>query len=228
MRKDEVEWIPKTRLGKMVKEDKIKSISEVLATRMPIREPGIVDALVPNLEDEVIEIKMVQKMSDSGRKVKFAATVVIGNKDGYVGMGHGKARETGDAIQKAIENAKINIIEIKRGCGSWECGCGRSHTVPFAVMGKSGSVRVYLKPSPQGVGLAIGDVPKKVLAIAGIQDTWGFSEGHTKSTVNFAFATFNALKETAKFKINEKLVLSTPIYKGGVMNVSSDKGQGKQ
>ena len=228
MTKDEVEWVPRTRLGKMVKEGKIKSISEVLGTRMPIRESGIVDTLLPNLEDEVIEIKMVQKMSDSGRKVKFAATVVIGNKDGYVGMGHGKARETGDAIEKAIGNAKINVVEIKRGCGSWECGCGRSHTLPFRVMGKSGSVRVYLKPAPQGVGLAIGDIPKKVLTIAGIQDTWGFSEGHTKSTVNFAFATFNALKETAKFKINEKLNLSTPIYKGGVMNVSSDKSQRKQ
>ncbi len=228
MTKEEIEWIPRTRLGKMVKEGKIKSISEVIATHMPIRESGIVDTLVPNLEDEVIEIKMVQKMSDSGRKVKFAATVVIGNKDGYVGMGHGKAKETGDAIQKAIENAKINLIEIKRGCGSWECGCGRSHTLPFEVMGKSGSVRVYLKPAPQGVGLAIGDIPKKVLSIAGISDTWGFSEGHTKSTVNFAYATFNALKETSKFKINEKLNLSTPIYKGGVMNVSSDKSQGKQ
>jgi small subunit ribosomal protein S5 len=226
--KEEVEWIPVTRLGKMVKEGKLKTISDVLDTHMPIREAGIVDMLVPNLEDEVIEIKMVQKMSDSGRKVKFAATVVVGNRDGYVGMGHAKARETGDAIEKAISNAKINIIEIKRGCGSWECGCGRSHTLPYEVIGKSGSVRVYLKPAPQGVGLAIGDIPKKVLAIAGIQDTWGFSEGHTKSTVNFAYATFNALKETSKFKINEKLVLSTPIYKGGVMNVSSDKGKGKQ
>ncbi|MGC8644764.1 MAG: 30S ribosomal protein S5 [Thermoplasmata archaeon] len=228
MTKEAIEWVPRTRLGKMVKEGKLKSISEVLAMHVPIREPGIVDALLPNLEDEVIEIKMVQKMSDSGRKVKFAATVVVGNRDGYVGMGHAKARETGDAIEKAIENAKVNIIEIKRGCGSWECGCGRSHTVPFAVMGKSGSVRVYLKPAPQGVGLAIGDIPKKVLSIAGIQDTWGFSEGHTKSTVNFAYATFNALKETVKFKMNSKLVLSTPIYKGGVMSVSGSQDQGKQ
>ncbi|MEM4778601.1 MAG: 30S ribosomal protein S5 [Thermoplasmatales archaeon] len=228
MTKEAIEWVPKTRLGKMVKEGQLKSIAEVIAMHVPIREPGIVDALLPNLEDEVIEIKMVQKMSDSGRKVKFAATVVVGNRDGYVGMRHAKARETGDAIEKAIENAKLNIIEIKRGCGSWECGCGRSHTLPFEVMGKSGSVRVYLKPAPQGVGLAIGDIPKKVLAMAGIQDTWGFSEGHTKSTVNFAYATFNALKETVRFKINSKLVLSTPIYKGGVMSVSSNQNQGKQ
>lgn len=228
MTKEVIEWVPRTRLGKMVKEGKLKTMSEVLATHMPIREAGLVDVLLPNLEDEVIEIKMVQKMSDSGRKVKFAATVVVGNRDGYVGMGHAKARETGDAIEKAIENAKVNIIEIKRGCGSWECGCGRSHTLPFTVMGKSGSVRVYLKPAPQGVGLAIGDIPKKVLAIAGIRDTWGFSEGHTKSTVNFAYATFNALKETVKFKMNSKLVLSTPIYKGGVLSVSSGQDQGKQ
>jgi SSU ribosomal protein S5P len=194
------DWTPKTKLGRMVKEGKLKTISEVLATRMPIREPQIVDMLLPNLEDEVIDIKMVQKMSDSGRKSKFAATVVVGNRNGYVGIGHGKARETGDAIEKALENAKLNIIEIKRGCGSWECGCGRSHTVPFEVVGKSGSVRVYLKPAPQGVGLAIGDIPKKVLELAGISDTWGFSEGHTKTSVNFAYATFNALKETARFR----------------------------
>jgi small subunit ribosomal protein S5 len=223
MTDENIEWIPKTRLGKMVKNGELKTISEVLALHIPIRESQIVDTLLPNLEDEVIEIKMVQKMSDSGRKVKFAATVVVGNRDGYVGIGHAKAKETGDAIEKAIENAKLNIVEIKRGCGSWECGCGRSHTVPFEVTGKSGSVKVDLKPAPQGVGLAIGDIPKKVLAMAGIQDTWGFSEGHTKSTVNFAYATFNALKETSKFKINNKLVLSTPIYKGGVMSVRSDK-----
>jgi len=223
MTDENIEWIPKTRLGKMVKNGELKTISEVLALHIPIRESQIVDTLLPNLEDEVIEIKMVQKMSDSGRKVKFAATVVVGNRDGYVGIGHAKAKETGDAIEKAIENAKLNIVEIKRGCGSWECGCGRSHTVPFEVTGKSGSVKVDLKPAPQGVGLAIGDTPKKVLAMAGIQDTWGFSEGHTKSTVNFAYATFNALKETSKFKINNKLVLSTPIYKGGVMSVRSDK-----
>ncbi|MEM0128048.1 MAG: 30S ribosomal protein S5 [Thermoplasmatales archaeon] len=228
MTKEAIEWVPRTRLGKMVKEGQLKSISEVIAMHVPIREPGIVDALLPNMVDEVIEIKMVQKMSDSGRKVKFAATVVVGNRDGYVGMGHAKARETGDAIEKAIENAKLNIIEIKRGCGSWECGCGRSHTLPYEVMGKSGSVRVYLKPAPQGVGLAIGDIPKKVLSMAGIQDTWGFSEGHTKSTVNFAYATFNALKETVRFKMNSKLVLSTPIYKGGVMSVSSNQDQRKQ
>ncbi len=217
------DWTPKTKLGKMVKEGKLKTITEVLATRMPIREAQIVDSLLPNLEEEVIDIKMVQKMSDSGRKSKFAATVVVGNRDGYVGIGHGKARETGDAIEKALENAKMNIVEIKRGCGSWECGCGKSHTVPFEVVGKSGSVRVYLKPAPQGVGLAIGDIPKKVLELAGISDTWGFSEGHTKTSVNFAYATFNALKETAKFKINDKLVLSTPIYKGGVLHVRSGK-----
>jgi len=76
--KEVIEWVPRTRLGKMVKEGKLKTMSEVLATHMPIREAGLVDVLLPNLEDEVIEIKMVQKMSDSGRKVKFAATVVLG------------------------------------------------------------------------------------------------------------------------------------------------------
>src|SRR5437867_12874826 len=75
------------------------------------------------------------------------------------------------------------MIEIKRGCGSWECGCGRSHTLPFKVTGSSGSVEVVLKPAPQGVGLAVGDIAKSVLRLAGITDAWGFTKGHTKTTV---------------------------------------------
>src|SRR2546422_9287836 len=93
------------------------------------------------------------------------------------------------------------MIEIKRGCGSGECGCGRSHTFPFKVTGSSGSVEVVLKPAPQGVGLAVGDVAKSVLRLAGITDAWGFTKGHTKTTVNYALATFAALRQTGQVKV---------------------------
>jgi len=95
----------------------------------------------------------------------------------------------------------LNMIEIKRGCGSWECGCQRAHSLPFRVTARSGSVVVTLKPAPQGVGLAVGDVAKSVLRLAGITDAWGFTKGHTKTTVNYALATFAALRRTAELKV---------------------------
>jgi len=216
-------WYPKTKLGKLVAEGKITSMSEALRTRLPLKEPEIVNMLLPNLEEKVVDIKMVQRMTDSGRRTKFSVTVVVGNKDGFVGIGRAKGKEVGPVIKKAVDNAKLNIIEIKRGCGSWECGCNRPHSLPFKVEGSSGSVRVVLKPAPRGVGLAVGDVAKDVLRLAGIQDAWGFTSGHTKTTVNYAIATFNALKQTAVMKLNEKITVNLAIYKGGGFNVSGDQ-----
>jgi len=132
-----------------------------------------------------------------------------------------RQKKAAPAIRKAINDAKLNLIEIKRGCGSWECGCGRAHTLPFVVEGKSGSVTVKLKPAPQGVGRAVGDVAKSILKMAGIEDSWGFAKGHTKTTVNYASATFFALLETVKIKINPSTKLSTPIYVGSVANAGS-------
>ncbi len=215
-------WEPKTRLGKLVAEGKITSMSQALRSNLPLREPEIVDALLGDtLQDEVIDVRMVQRMTDSGRRVKFSVMVAVGNGDGFVGIGTAKAKEVGAAIRKAIENAKLNIIEIKRGCGSWECGCGMPHSVPFKVTGKCGSVRVTLKPAPKGVGLAVGDVAKIILRLAGVKDVWGFTQGHTKTTVNYAAATFDALKQTTVVRINNRLIM--PIYKGGVEDVRSDQ-----
>ena len=148
----DIGWIPKTRLGKLVYEGKITTMSEALASRFPLKEPEIVDILLPEMEDEVLDVNMVQRMTDSGRRVRFAITAVVGNGDGFVGMGRAKGKEVGPTIRNAIDRAKLNIIEIKRGCGSWECGCGNPHTLPFAVEGKCGSVNVTFKPAPRGVG----------------------------------------------------------------------------
>ena len=214
-------WEPKTLLGKMVYEGKITTMSRALRTNLPLREPEIVDALLPDLQEEVIDVRMVQRMTDSGRRTKFSVLVAVGNENGFVGIGKVKAKEVGAAIRKAIENAKLNMIEIKRGCGSWECGCGKPHSLPFEVSGKSGSVVVTLKPAPRGVGLAAGDVAKTILRLAGVKDVWGFTKGHTKTTVNYAMATFNALKKTSIVKINPRIMM--PIYKGGVEDVRSDQ-----
>lgn len=196
----EVEWIPKTRLGKLVKEGQVTNLAEALESGLPIREPQLVDALLPGLKDEVLDINMVQRMTDSGRRVKFRVTVIVGNGDGFVGLGHGKDVQVGIAIRKAIDSAKINIMRIKRGCGSWECGCGLEHTVPFEVSGKAGSLNVQLKPAPRGLGVASGGTAKKVLDAAGIKDVWTRTKGETRSTLNFAIATYNALKQTTLMK----------------------------
>ncbi|MFY9749782.1 MAG: 30S ribosomal protein S5, partial [Methanoregula sp.] len=141
-------------------------------------------------------IAMMQRMTDSGRRVQFRAVVIVGNRNGYIGFGQGKDVQVGDAIKKAITKAKMNLVKVRRGCGSWECGCNVMHSIPMQVVGTAGSVRVTLKPAPQGIGLVTGDISKKVLELAGIKDVWTFARGQTRTTINFAKATFNALKET--------------------------------
>ena len=193
------EWQPRTYVGRLVKEGKITSIDEIFRRNLPILEPEIVDVLLPNLEHEVIDVSIVQKMTDAGRITRFRAVVVVGNRDGYVGLGKGKARQFRFAVEKAIRNAKLNIIPVRRGCGSWECSCGEPHTVPFTVRGKSGSVEIVLKPAPKGTGLVAGDVAKKVLALAGIRDVWSHTKGETRTSYNFARATYMALRNLYKF-----------------------------
>ena len=198
------EFEPKTQLGHMVKDGKITDIDEIFEKGLPIMELGIVDTLLPDLEEEVMDVNLVQRMHKSGRKVNFRVIVAVGNKNGYVGLGQGKAKEVGPAIRKAVDNAKFNIIKVRRGCGDWGCVCGREHTVPFKVEGKRGSVRVTLIPAPGGVGLAIGNVGKTILGLAGIDDVWSQTMGQTQTTINFAGAVFEALKELSKVKATSR------------------------
>ncbi|WP_094228584.1 30S ribosomal protein S5 [Methanolobus psychrotolerans] len=201
----EEEWVPQTRLGILVQEGQITSMDEAIESGLPIRESNIIDILLPDLVDEVLDINMVQRMTDSGRRVKFRATVIVGNGNGFVGLGQGKDVQVGPAIRKAISNAKINIIKVTRGCGSWECACGLGHTVPSEVRGKAGSVIVELKPAPRGLGLAAGDTARKVLEKAGIKDVWTRTEGTTRTTLNFAKATFNALQNAGTVRVPVRL-----------------------
>ncbi len=219
-----MEWIPKTRLGQMVFNGEITTMSDALATKLPLREAEIVDILLPDLQDEVIDLNMVQRMTDSGRRVRFAVTCIVGNGDGFIGIGRAKGKEVGPSIRKAIDNAKLNIIEIKRGCGSWECGCGQPHALPFEVVGTCGSVTVSIKPAPRGIGLAVGDVAKSLLKLAGVHDAWGFARGNTKTKVNYAMATFEALKMTSTVRVTDAQAQSQNIVSGpvGITAAESD------
>ncbi len=195
------EWKPKTKLGKLVASGQITSMEEALATNLPLLEPEIVDTLLPNLSWVILERRRTVRVTDSGRRSSWRVAVVVGNRNGYVGVGVGKAKEYRDALNKAIKEAKLSIIKVRRGCGSWECGCGLPHSVPFKVEGKAGSVRVVLKPAPRGVGLVAADSIKPVLELAGIRDVWSKGYGNTRSRINFALATYRALKQTTTTRL---------------------------
>ena len=197
-------WEPRTRLGNKVVEGEITDMRAALNSGLPLKEPEIVDQLLPGMDDEVLDINMVQRMTDSVRRVKFRCVVVVGNRDGFVGYAEGRDEQVGGAIQKAIEVAKLNVIDVSRGCGSWECGCGRPHTVALRTTGKAGSVEVELRPAPRGLGLAGGETVRHVLDLAGIEDIWTRSSGNTRTTVNFAKATFNALRATSEARVPQR------------------------
>lgn len=200
------EWKPKTKLGKEVKEGKIKNIDEAL--KYKILESGIVDSLL-KLKSDLLAIgqskgkfgggkrrawRQTQKKTAEGNVPTFGCMVVVGNEDGYVGLGYGKAKETLPARAKALRDAKINMIKVKRGCGSFNCICNEKHSIPFKVEGKCGSSKIILWPAPQGTGLVIGNECKKILKLAGIKDVYSKTFGQTRTTFNLAKACINALE----------------------------------
>jgi len=189
-------WIPRTRLGKMVLEGQISSIEEVFMEGSKIRESEIVNVLLPDLQEEVINISLVQKQTDAGEKSRFRAIVVVGNRDGYVGLGSGKARQVRNAIEKASIDARLNITPVRRGCGSWECGCGKPHSLTFHVRGRCGGVEIVLIPGPRGLGLVASEAAKIILGLAGVKDCWTRSYGSTRTVPSFAYAIFDALRKT--------------------------------
>jgi len=209
-------WQPRTKLGGMVKRGEIKTMADALASGLPLKEVEIVDTLLPELGEEILDVGRVQRATDSGRRMRFRIVTVVGNRDGFVGIGVSKGKEAGPAIRKAIENAKLAIQPVKRGCGSWECGCGSPHTVPYRVGGKRGSVKVELNPAPRGLGLVGGEIPKKILELAGISDVWVKSSGYTRTSFNFAYAVFNALVATNKVKLRVGLAEQLHIVTGAI------------
>ncbi len=190
------QWIPKTRLGKMIQEGRVTSIEEVFMGGLQVKEPQIMDALLPDLQEEVINVNLVQKQTDAGEKSRFKAIVAVGNRDGYIGLGSGKASQVRNAIEKAAADARLKIVPVRRGCGSWECGCGRPHSVPFQIEGKTGGATIVVIPGPRGLGLVSSEVSKVILGLAGVKDCWTRSYGSTRTVPSFAYAVFDALRKT--------------------------------
>lgn len=221
-------WKPKTEIGKAVKEGKITDIDEVLAHGR-ILEAEIVDMLMPNLEKDLLLIgqakgkfgggqrrafRQTQKKTMEGNKPKFTTCAIVGNHDGYLGIGIGCAKETVPAREKAFRNAKLNIFKIARGCGSWECGCNTPHSVPFKVKGKVGSVEVVFMPAPKGKGLVANPEVKKILTMVGIKDVWSRINGKTSSRINLIKACEDALRKLTTTKVNERLRKELGIVEG--------------
>lgn len=187
-------FVPRTSLGRMVVEGKITSLEEIFEEGQRIREPEIIDVLLPDLEDEVLDINLVQKQTDAGERSRFKSIVAVGNRNGYVGVGTGKARQVREAINKGVVSAKLDIMPVRRGCGSWDCRCKEKHSIPFKITGKCGSAKVTLKPAPRGAGLVAAGVVKSILSLAGIKDCWTGTRGQTKTAHSLAFATYDALR----------------------------------
>ncbi|MBD3196207.1 MAG: 30S ribosomal protein S5 [Candidatus Lokiarchaeota archaeon] len=193
-------WNPRTKLGDLVKEGLI-TLDKIFQQNLVVKEKEIIDILLPQLQEDVISISMIQQMTASGQRSRFKAVVIVG-ADGFLGVGSAKSQEVGPAIRKAIDKAKLNVVPILRGCGSKECGCGGTHSIPFRVDGKTGSVKILLLPAPAGVGLACADKVKQVLKLAGVEDIWSKTFGDTRTSENLVKATFEALKNAHRYSFN--------------------------
>lgn len=134
-------------------------------------------------EEEVVSIKRVTKVVKGGRRFRFAALVVVGNKQGRVGFGTGKASEVPEAIKKAVENAKRSLIDIPLV----------NSTIPHGVVGVFGGGRIVIKPAAPGTGIIAGGAARIVFDLAGIHDVLSKSLG-SKTSINVVRATFQGLE----------------------------------
>ena len=192
---EEQPWVPMTRLGKLVSTGKLTSLDEIFLDGAKIKEYQIVTTLIPDLKNTVVGVGVVQKQTDAGEVTKFKAVVAVGNEDGWLGIGGGKIRQMRGSIEKATNDAMLNIIPVRRGCGSWECRCGGKHSIPFKTIGKGGSVRVEIIPGPRGLGLVAGESIRNMLALAGIKDAWTRTSGSTSTMASVADAVYDALRK---------------------------------
>lgn len=135
-------------------------------------------------EERVIQIRRVSKKTQGGNAIGFTALAVVGNKNGKVGVGYGKAKDVAGAISKAIGEGKKNLVEIKI----------KESTIAHEVTAKFGSAKVFLKPAPKGTGIIAGGSIRTVVELAGIKDISGKMIGANNKICNIK-GTINALKK---------------------------------
>ena len=144
----------------------------------------LIDARQLDLQERVVEVRRVTKVVKGGRNFRFAALVVVGDENGHVGIGTGKAMEVPDAIKKAAEDAKKNLIRVPI-VGT---------TIPHEVRSEFGGAKVLLKPAVEGAGVAAGGAVRAVVELAGVADVTSKSLG-SNTPINIVRATVEGLKQ---------------------------------
>jgi len=177
---------------------RIKDLDEIFDKNLKIMEPLIIDHFIDDLKEKIVDVKKTSYVRRSGRKYNFRCVVLVGDGRKFVGVGTGKDKDKWQAVRKAARQARLNIIRVKKGCGSWQCNCGTEHSLPTTVEGKCSSVKIKLMPASRGVGLVVADSIKPVFEFVGIKDVWSKTFGSTRTTINFIKATIDALNKTYK------------------------------
>lgn len=196
-RDEEKGWTPVTKLGRLVKAGKVTSLEEIYLHSLPVKEFQVIDQLLPNLNDDVMKIRSVQKQTRAGQRTRMKAVVVIGDSNGHIGLGIKTAKEVASAIKAAIVIAKLSIVPIRKGY--WGSNLGAPHTLPTKCSGKCGSVTIRLIPAPRGKGIVASPVVKRLMQLAGVDDVFINSSGSTRTTENTLKAAFSALGNTYGF-----------------------------
>ena len=156
-----------------------------------MRNPRFAKRKIDDFKDEVLDLRRVTRVTKGGKRMRFRATIIVGDEKGKVGVGVAKGADVMEAITKAKNQAKKNVMQIK---------LKDNRTIAHPVEAKFGAATVLLKPAVEGHGLMAGGAPRIVLKLAGLNDATAKCLGRTKNKLNNALATMEALKKLKDVK----------------------------